>query len=74
MAELESIPVLSNKSGRSSGFRVEYVHEDGVWWAYADMHFSAAGNGLASLKHRVHLAMVEMMGPDVEYTEVVHGG
>lgn len=61
-----------NRSGTSSGFRVEYVHEGATWWAYADMRFSAADDTLAALKHRVHKAMIEMLGPDVEYTEIVN--
>jgi hypothetical protein len=51
--------------------RIEYIHEAGMWWAYCDIRFSAADDTLAQLKHRVHNALGEIMGADVEYVEVV---
>jgi hypothetical protein len=53
------------------GVRIDYVHEQGTWWAYANLNFSAANDTLAALKHQVHTALEEILGPDLEYVEVV---
>ncbi len=68
----QHVPVLRNTSAHSSGVRVVYTHEGDTWWAYADFRFSAADETLSALKHRVRRAMVEVLGPDVEFVEIVN--
>jgi hypothetical protein len=68
-----SDPVLPVLRNQPYGARIEYVYEDGTWWAYANLAFSSADTTLVSLKFRVHKALREVLGDQVEYVEVVHG-
>jgi len=52
--------------------RIEYTYEAGTWWAYASLQFSSADESLAELKHRTQKALHEILGPDLEYVEIVN--
>ena len=52
------------------GVRVIYTREGDLWWAYADLHLSAAGESLPDLKDRVRNTLREIFGPSVPLTEI----
>ena len=64
-------PVDGTKQMFTPNARITYMQEDGVWWAYTSLRFSAADDDLEALRVRVHQVLQDIVGGRIEYTEIV---